>query len=188
METCFSSQSRQQFRQYFQPSRLVVGVVSGDSCGTINLITLSFNTHCSYKPLMMAFSIHNSTYSYPLFQRAAQCVLAVPGEGLAQEVLECGILSGRRVNKLKKFNLKLEKSQNIDTQGLRGCIANIELVIRQRIEVGDSMMLIAEVMSYRVNTSIRQRNLLSLGPRTAGYEVLASKGIHRIGAYTATRS
>lgn len=188
MEALFCSQPRQQFRQYFQPSRLVIGVVSDDRSGNINLITLSFNTHCSYKPLMMAFSIHNSTYSYRLFQHAAQCVLAVPGEALAQEALECGILSGRRVDKLNKFNLKLEKSQEIDTPGLRGCIANIELVIRQRIEVGDSMMLIAEVQSYRVNTSIRQRNLLSLGPRTTGYEVLASKGIHRIGAYTAARS
>jgi hypothetical protein len=42
-------------------------------------------------------------------------------------------------------------------------------------------MIIGEVRRYAVNTANRERNLLSVGPQHNGYEVLAAKGIHRIG-------
>jgi len=107
-------------------------------------------------------------------------VLAVPGESFAHEALICGLQSGRDIDKVRECGFQIVDSKHVRVPGLRNAIANLELLIKSRIETGDHMTVIGEVRRYAVNTSSRERNLLSVGPEHDGYEVLAAKGIHRI--------
>ena len=130
---------------------------------------------------MMAFAVHNRTYSFRLVQECDECVLAVPGEHLWQEALYCGTESGRQKDKVCECNIQLIDSEEVNTPGLARAIANIELRIRARIPTGDHLTIVGEVLRFAVNERNKERCLLSVGPRLAGYEVLAQKGIHRIG-------
>jgi flavin reductase (DIM6/NTAB) family NADH-FMN oxidoreductase RutF len=178
----FTTLSRQQFRRYFQPSRLVLCLLPAPTLSGANVITVSFNMYCSYKPTMMAFAIQNINESWNLIQDADECVLSVPGESLARETLMSGFYSAREHDKISKLNLELCPSEKVRVPGLKRAIANIELKKLTSVETGDHSLIVGKVLRFAVNTKLKERPLLSVGPDTRGYEVLAQKGIHRIAA------
>ncbi len=172
---------RQQFRRVFQPSRVVIGLFKAPNASGVNAITLCFDMHCSYKPPMMAFAVFHRAYTHSLLESTNECVLAVPGETMADQAMLCGIDSGKEVDKIAKHGLELVCSEHVAVPGLAKAIANIELRIARRVPSGDHLLVVGEVASYRTNPSNRERCLLSVGPEHDGYEVLAKSGIHRIG-------
>jgi flavin reductase (DIM6/NTAB) family NADH-FMN oxidoreductase RutF len=179
--TEFVSLRRQQFREYFQPSRIVLAILPAPNKSGLNVITLCFNMYCSYKPPMMAIAIQNLNASYDLIQRCDEFVLAVPGPSLVNETLFCGTKSMREVDKIQALDLQLSKSITVGVPGLAASIANIELKKEECLKTGDHVICVATVSRFAVNKSNQELPLLSVGPDTRGYEVLAREGIHRIG-------
>lgn len=178
----FETVKRQEFRDYFQPSRITIAVIKSDNISGYNLITLCFNMYCSYKPNMMAFSIQRSNYSYKLLENIKSCVLSIPGESLAEQALFCGDVSGKNIDKISECGFRLLESKTIETPSLLEAKSNIELIIKNKIITGDHMTVFGEVVGFNVNKQNRERNLISIGSDHNGYEVLAKKGIHRIAA------
>lgn len=172
---------RQQFRKYFQPSRIVLGVLPASTDSGVNVITLCFDMYCSYKPPMMAVAIQQGSASYDLIKHAPEWVLSVPGPSLVRETMFCGVTSLREMDKVQKLSLELCKSVRVGVPGLRKAIANIELRKSQCVETGDHIVAIGKVMRFSVNEDLHELPLLSIGPNLAGYKVLAKHGIHRIG-------
>lgn len=177
----FKTLKRQQFRRYYQPTRIVLGIVPADFPSGVNIITLCFSMYCSYDPPMMAFAVQEPAFSYELFRKARECVLSVPGETLAKETLFCGTHSGREVDKVTECGFELIPSSDVEVPGIRTAIANIELTIANKVQTGDHLTLIGLVKRFAVDVNSKERNLLSVGPEHEGYEVLVHKGIHRIG-------
>lgn len=176
----FESLRRQEFRDFFQPSRIALGVIP-EANNVVNVITLCFNMHCSYKPPMMAFSIQKGAYSHQLIYGVNELVLAIPGENLAEESLYCGTTSGREADKVAKCGLTLVESQSVSVPGIAECIANVELQVKDRLKSGDHVTVFGEVKRFAVDRRNRQRPLLSVGAIEDGFDILAKKGIHRIG-------
>lgn len=176
----FASLRRQQFRRYFQPSRIVLGVFAMDTDPGLNVITLCFNMYCSYKPPMMAFSVHNRAVSYNLAATASECVLAIPGENLAEQTVFCGTNSAREINKFAACGFAITQSDKVKVPGIAQALGNIELKIVDRVTSGDHMTIFGEVRKFGVNEDCLERCLVSVGPNTAGYRVLARKGLHRV--------
>ena len=176
----FTSLSRQKFRRYFQPSRIVLGVIPAPTASGVNVITLCFDMHSSYRPPTMAIAIRNTAASYELIQKAQEYVLAIPGSSLADEALFCGVSSMRSVDKVQQLGLTLSPSQAVSVPGLQKAIANIELVKETCVEVGDHLVAIGRVLRFGVRADCRELPLLSIGPDTRGYRLLAQKGVHRI--------
>jgi len=179
--TNFVSLKRNIFREYFQPSRIVLALLPANNESGVNIITICFTMHCSYKPPMIAFSIQKGSYSYELLDTAKECVLAVPGGDLSNNVLKCGIESGRNYDKMIKYGFTPLPSDNVSIPGISECIANIETKIIDDIFMGDHRTVFLEVLEYKVNKSNNNKCLLSIGPNTNGYKILSHKGIHRLG-------
>jgi flavin reductase (DIM6/NTAB) family NADH-FMN oxidoreductase RutF len=176
----FVDLSRQQFRGYFQPSSLVMCILPAPATESgINVITLSFCTHCSYKPPMMAIAIQNINDGYRLVQHASEFVLAVPGEDMVREAMACGTDSAKDADKVRSLMIQLVPSDKIKVPGLARAIANIELQKKSTTECGDHLLVVGEVLKYGVNQKKGTRPLLSVGPDTGGYRVLLEQGIHR---------
>jgi len=137
---------------------------------------------CSYKPPMYAFAVQSGAFSHDLLASGTECVLAVPGERLAEEVLYCGSASGRETDKLQDCGLSIRPAYTLKRGGLLDrAKANLEVEIINRIRTGDHTTYIVQVRRFGVNPSNTERNLLTVGPEHSGFEVLAAKGIHRIG-------
>jgi flavin reductase (DIM6/NTAB) family NADH-FMN oxidoreductase RutF len=179
-KTQFSTFRRQEFRRYFQPSRILLGVIPASTESGVNIITLCFSMHCSYKPPMMAIAIQNVAVSYELIQKASEYVLAVPGESMARETMYCGVTSMSKVDKVKELGLELCASGKIAVPGLSKAIANVEMVKESVIKIGDHVLVVGRVARFGVNKLADELPLLSVGPDTRGFRVLAEGGIHRI--------
>src|SRR5437867_6824395 len=146
----FEALSRQRFRNYFQPSRLVLGVLPARSPSGVNVITLCFDMYCSYKPPMMAVAIQKGSESYSLITTAEEWVLSVPGPSLLRETLFCGVTSMREVDKVKELKLELQPSAEVKIPGLLKAIANIELRRVQCVQTGDHILAIGRVLRFAV--------------------------------------
>jgi len=185
--TSFTSVSRQRFRQVFQPSRILLALFNQPNKAP-NVITLAFDMYCSYKPNMMAFSVHKKSYTHELQANAMDCVLSVPGESLADFALFSGTTSGRDLDKIAQAGIGLVPSVHVKTPGLAAAIANIELEITARVPTGDHTTIFGVVRAFNVNPTSTEQSLLSVGPKHGGYRVLARKGIHRIGIATSSNA
>jgi flavin reductase (DIM6/NTAB) family NADH-FMN oxidoreductase RutF len=176
----FTELRRQQFRRYFQPSRIVLAILPAPTESGVNIITLSFNMYCSYKPPMMAVAIHNINESFALAQNATEFALAIPGESLAEFSMACGVLSMRDQDKVKQFGVELAPSKHIRVPGLLRSIANVELRRHQVLSTGDHLILTGEVLRFAVNKDNREKPLLSIGPNAGGFKLIAKRGVHRL--------
>lgn len=174
------SVSRNKFRYYFQPSRIVLGVVKAPVASGWNVITLCFVTHCSYKPRMIAVAIQDNAASQQYFREADEFVLAVPGPSLLHETVVCGTTSAKDMDKISELGLELMKSEQVATPSLKAAIANVELRLEQTIQTGDHNLIVGRVVRFAINPWVQELPLVSIGPRTSGYKLLEHHGQHRI--------
>jgi flavin reductase (DIM6/NTAB) family NADH-FMN oxidoreductase RutF len=179
-DNLFIPMRRQQFRKFFQPSRILIGIFSAPTLSGFNPITLCFKMYRSYKPVIMVVAIQNINASYKLAENTSEYVLSVPGKNLARETLSCGLKSMRDVDKISELNLELCQGKKVSVPGLKAAIANIELVKETIVQTGDHLLLIGRVVQFYVNSLTNELPLLSVGPDVRGYKVLAQSGIHRI--------
>jgi flavin reductase (DIM6/NTAB) family NADH-FMN oxidoreductase RutF len=150
-----------------------------------NLIAVSFNMSCSYKPPMIAIAIQDINRSHGLIREASEFVLAVPGPELASQTMTFGWETSRETDKSEHGGVRFIQSETIGVPGLLHAIANVELRKVGLIDSGDHVIAIGEVTRFAVNRSCRGRNLLSVGPDTSGYRLVAERGIHRIAVIAA---
>lgn len=179
--SAFVTLGRQKFRNYFQPSRVVLCVLPAGTESGFNVITLCFSMHCSYRPAMMAIAIQDINASHGLIQNTDEYVLAVPGERLAKEAMACGRQSMRDVDKVKTLGLQLVQSKTVRVPGLRDAIANLEMSKRATVASGDHIVVLGEVLRFAVNTENQERPLLSIGMEMGGYDLLVQEGNDRLG-------
>ena len=174
------SVSRQVFRRSFQPSRVLIALVSTPDQVRTNAITLSFSMWCSYKPRMLAIAVQNCNYSYECFEAAEEYTVAVPGESLVKPAIVFGTVSGRSIDKIEDTGVALAASATVRVPTLSGSLAALELVKHAQIVTGDHMLVVGRVTRMARNYSVTERPLLSVGPDTTGYELLFRHGQHRI--------
>jgi flavin reductase (DIM6/NTAB) family NADH-FMN oxidoreductase RutF len=177
----FEKLSRQQFRRFFQPSRVVLAVLPAPTASGVNIITLCFSMYCSYKPPMMAVAIHDRSASYNLIQRTKEYVLSVPGEGLATTALFCGTKSMSELDKVSALGIELVSSQVIGVPGITRAIANVEMRSVSQSRTGDHLTVVGEVLRFGVNKESTDLPLVSFGPDERGYRLIERSGIHRLG-------
>lgn len=177
---------RKEFREYFQPSKILLGIIPDFNKNGFNIITLCFTMTCSYKPPMISFAVEKKNYSYELALSASEIVMAIPGKSLAKQTMDCGFYSGRDTDKFTICNFSKQEMPNIKTPGIREAIANIELKVVNRIITGDHVTIFCEVLGYHLNEDRTEENLLAVSKNSVGYQVLIKKGMHRIGIIDST--
>ena len=144
----------------------------------INVFTVSFKTTCSYKPPMMAIAV-TSYRSWELIREADEYVLSVPGESLRNETLQCGIVSLTDQDKVRTLKLDLHPSERCEFRAYSVSSQTLNSRNSLSIETGDHSLVVG-VIGNRCKYACRERPLISIGPDTRGYTVLAQKGYHRI--------
>jgi flavin reductase (DIM6/NTAB) family NADH-FMN oxidoreductase RutF len=167
------------FRDYFQPSRIVLLVTQANNESGVNIATLAFNMHCSYSPPMFAFALQLGSYSLELLKNNEKYTVCIPGENLLEATIFCGENSGRQIDKAKYLDIKICNSNKLKIPTLNNCIAYFELQTDKIIPSGNHELIISEVIAYNIQEDI-EKGLLSIGKDLTGYKLLKESGIHRI--------
>jgi len=103
-----------------------VVLLTSQKAGTPNVMAQSWHMMLDFEPPLVACVVSNRNYSFVALRETKQCVINIPTAELARKVVGCGNVSGRSVNKFKKFGLTPLEGEEVDVPMIAECYANLE--------------------------------------------------------------
>ncbi|MBI5159236.1 flavin reductase family protein [Candidatus Micrarchaeota archaeon] len=133
------------FYEWLYPKKIVL-VTSADRTGRPNIVTLAWAMPVSMEPKMIAVSISPKRYSHELISDTHEFVVNIPGEELEQQMLKCGSVSGRKVDKFEETKLTQEPAKQVKAPLIKECLASFECKMTNAIQTGDHILFVGEVV------------------------------------------
>lgn len=120
-------------------------VCSRTPTGVTNIATVSWWTYLSLEPETIGFAMMKTSYTGEMVRANKQVVLAVPGEALAKQVMQCGSSTGRTRDKAKDFAIELKDLPDCDIQIPVHSVVAVHCALRECVDVGDHYFYICDV-------------------------------------------
>lgn len=76
--------------------------------GNTNLATVSWWNYLSYNPNMIAYAMAKTSYSGERVRETGKVILTIPSEEIADEVMKCGMSTGRTTDKADEYGIALQ--------------------------------------------------------------------------------
>ncbi len=132
----------------------VVLVTSQIEEGKPNIMAVAWITPVSQSPSLVAISIADEHYSYKLISQRGEFVVNVPSSAMVQEVMACGRVSGRDIDKFKETCLTPVSAEEVLPPLIKECIGHLECRVKQQVKVGDHTLFIGEVVKAWAEESL----------------------------------
>jgi flavin reductase (DIM6/NTAB) family NADH-FMN oxidoreductase RutF len=143
--------------------------------GRPNIITIAWQMPVSHVPPLVAISVAHTHYTHEVLHQTGEFVINVPNKDLLQEVLLCGKVSGRDVDKFMESGLTPAQAKKTSPPYIKECIGHLECRVAKTIDAGDHTIFIGEVLHaeckedlFEETWKVRESNaktLLHLGGR-----------------------
>lgn len=136
----------------------VVLVTSKNSSNKINIFTVGWvSTVCTKEPII-AMGIRPERLSYEYIKESSECVINLPTKDMVKIVDYCGVVSGKKEDKLKHFNLKLSKGVSISTPSLELSPIALECKVKSITPLGTHDLFLLEVLNIKINEDLIDAN------------------------------
>ena len=119
-----------------------------------NVLTVGWCGILATVPPKTYVSIRPSRYSYGILKRGGEFVINLATASMAREVDYIGIYTGKKVDKFKKCNLTLTKSENVAPPTIAECPIAIECRVTEVIPMGSHDVFLADVVGFTANEDI----------------------------------
>src|SRR5271166_1100526 len=117
--------------------------------GRSNMMTLSWHMMMDFEPPLVGCIVSNRNYTFEVLRETRECVINIPTAELAKKVVACGNVSGRRVDKFRKFQLTAEPGESVKAPLIAECYANLECrVVDTRMAEGYCMFVLEVVKAW----------------------------------------
>jgi flavin reductase (DIM6/NTAB) family NADH-FMN oxidoreductase RutF len=158
---------------YPTPAGLITSV---DAAGKPNIITLGevFNISIS-RPVILGVAIRKERYSHGLISETREYVVNLPTVDIAEKVLSCGRVSGRDVDKLKRFGLTPLPATIVKPPLIAECPVNIECKVTGIQVIGDHDLFLGEVVAQHVDEDVLDENGKIVVERLNGFAFVLSE-------------
>ena len=133
-----------------------VVLVTTTARGRTNIMTMSWHMMMEFEPPLVGCIISGRNYTFDLLRRSRQCVINIPTVDLARKVVGCGNVSGRRVDKFKRFGLTPVASSRVEAPRIEECYANLECKVADTRMVATYNMFVLEVVKAWLDRSVKQ--------------------------------
>jgi flavin reductase (DIM6/NTAB) family NADH-FMN oxidoreductase RutF len=97
--------------------------------GRANVMPMSWHTMMEFEPPLVGCIVSGRNFSFEALTATRQCVLNIPTAELAAQVVGCGNVCGRRVDKFERFALTQVPAANVDAPLIAECYANLECTV-----------------------------------------------------------
>jgi len=94
--------------------------------GRMNVMTMSWHTMLEFEPPLVGCVVSNRNSSFAALRSAKECVINIPTVKLADVVVKCGNVSGRRKDKFTAFGLTALPAAQVEAPLIAECYANLE--------------------------------------------------------------
>ena len=124
--------------------------------GGVNLMAISWWTYLSNHPPMLGVCLSKKGLSGSLIEAQGEFCLSVVGEGLKESAFRCGTCSGKTVDKAAEFGIPTIPASTVSVPAVAGSRVVFECSLRNRIEAGDHIFYLAEILAVQGDDSVRQ--------------------------------
>lgn len=132
----------------------VVLVTSKNKYGQINIFTIGWISTVCTKPPILAMGVRPERLSYDYIKESGECVINLPTKNMTKITDYCGVVSGKREDKISKLNLKLNAGVKIDTPSLDLSPVALECKLKSITPLGTHDMFLLEVINIKVNENL----------------------------------
>ncbi|MDP4177988.1 MAG: flavin reductase family protein [Bacillota bacterium] len=136
----------------------VVLVTSMNNAGEVNVLTIAWTGTICTRPPMVSISVRPERLSYDYIKETEEFVINLPSRNMVKKVDYCGVVSGRKVDKIKEMGFTLEKSEKIKVPSIAECHVSMECRVKDVVSLGSHDLFIAEVLSEKIDESIIDKN------------------------------
>jgi flavin reductase (DIM6/NTAB) family NADH-FMN oxidoreductase RutF len=103
-----------------------VVMISTARKGHPNVMTMSWQTMIDFEPPLVGLIISNRNHTFNILKATKECAINIPTSRIAKEVVGCGNVSGRKVDKFDKFGLTPLPASRVKAPLVGECYANLE--------------------------------------------------------------
>jgi len=138
-------------RRLLEPGPIVL--VSSAWRGASNIMTMGWHTVMEFTPSLVGCIIAEGNHSHGMIKSSRECVINVPTQDLASEVVGIGNCSGAKLDKFKAFKLTPVEALAVKAPLIRECYANLECKLVDAKLVATYNFFIFEVIKAHAATS-----------------------------------
>jgi len=132
---------------YLLHPRPVAAIGSGSiKNNEINFMASSWITPISEEPPMVGFASYKENYTNVLIEKYKQFSVNIIED--IDLLWKIGTTSGREVNKVEKFNIKVIPGKKLDVPIIENSLGFMECKLINSVEVGEDMFYIGEVVNW----------------------------------------
>ncbi|MDD5057745.1 MAG: flavin reductase family protein [Sideroxydans sp.] len=143
--------------------------------GKPNIMTMSWQTMMEFEPPLVGCVISGRNFSFEALTKTKECVLNIPTQELAKQVVGIGNCSGGKVDKFKKFKLTALPAALVAAPLIAECFANLECKVVDTRMVNKYNFFVLEVVKAWLDPA--QKNPRTLHHQGKGVFMLAGETI-----------
>lgn len=137
---------------FYRPLHPRPTVVLGTLCpnNRANFMPASWNMPVSEEPPTVAVAVDRSSYTHTCLEHVPEATINVATSEQYQLVYDLGSVSGRDVDKVSRYGLRIVPSIKIRPPGLEGSLAIYEGRVLSGLDVGETRIYVFEILLVRV--------------------------------------
>lgn len=136
----------------------VVLITSKNKANKLNIFTVGWvSTVCTKDPII-AIGVRPERLSYEYIKESGECVINLPTRNMVKIVDYCGVVSGKKEDKIKHWNLALEEGISISTPSLKDSPVALECKVKSITPLGTHDLFLLEVLNVKVDESLLDSN------------------------------
>lgn len=132
----------------------VVLVTSMNAEGKVNVFTIGWVSTVCTKPPVIAVGIRPERLSYDYIKESQECVINLTTKDMVRITDYCGVISGKREDKIQKLNLKLNPGVSISTPSLEISPVALECKVKSITPLGTHDMFLLDIINVKVNENL----------------------------------
>ncbi|ADL51888.1 flavin reductase family protein [Clostridium cellulovorans] len=133
-------------------------ITSKDADDKVNVFTVGWIGIACTHPPMISVAIRPERLSYENIKDTKQFVVNLPTKDMVKIVDYCGVRSGRKIDKIKHFNLELEEGISIAVPSLKKAPVALECEVKNIIPLGSHDLFLAEIKTAKVEEDLIDDN------------------------------
>ena len=147
-------------RRFLEPGPIVL--VSSAWKGQTNIMTMGWHSVMEFQPSLIGCYITDGNHSFEMIRSSRECVINIPTDALAKQVVGIGNCSGSDTDKFDRFKLTPAAAGAVRAPLIAECYANFECKVIDVSLLAKYSFFILEVLKAHAATSPKY-------PRTLHY-------------------
>lgn len=116
-----------------------------------NVMAMSWHSMLEFEPPMVGCVVSDGGHSHRLLRASRECVLNIPTEPIAEQVVGCGNTTGAEVDKFARFGLTRSAGEQVAAPLIDECYASLECRLVDTRMARKYGLYVLEVVAARVD-------------------------------------